>query len=295
MRTLRLFLAAAIVATVAAMAVPSAGAVGFADQPCPESGPGGTRVCPVGVVGQRYTLTLTGRGGCGPALPYQYRLSNGELPPGVSLSRSGVLTGLATKAGDWEFWVELSDQNPPSASWCVPHQSQREFLIRIAPAGTVGRRYSFSLGASGEPWSLVAGVLPRNLVLDPSTGVIAGTPMVAGSYPLTFSVPSTGGTSTTLSFTLTVYPVFSFATTHLVPVRLGQLLRVKVSTTGAVGKVKMRVLTGHFPIGVRLHGNQLQGRPRQQGTYRFLIQAQDALGRTATRVFALLVREISGG
>lgn len=293
MRAVRFLLASAIVATVGLSAVSSAGAVGFADQPCPVSGPGGIRVCPAGVVGQNYTVTLAGSGGCGPALPYQYRVLNGELPPGVSLSRKGVLSGVPTRGGDWDFWVELSDQDPPTASWCVPRRSQREFLIHVgAPAATVGVPYSFALGATSQTWSLVAGVLPPGLVLDPASGVIAGTPEVAGTYPLTFSAPSSGGKTTTLSFTLTVYPVLSFATEHLVPVRVGHLLRARVRTTGGVGPVKLRVVSGRFPIGVRLHGTEgvLQGRPRQRGVYRFSLEAQDSLGRTTTRPFVLLVR-----
>lgn len=293
MRTLRLLLVVTVLAAVAVSVASSASAVGFTDQPCPESGPGGIRICPAGVVGQGYSVNLAGDGGCGPALPYQYRLLNGELPPGVSLSSDGVLSGVPNTAGNWDFWVELSDQNPPTASWCVPHQSQREFLIRIgAPAATVGTMYSFALGPGGQGWSLVAGVLPAGLVLDPASGVIAGTPVVAGSYPLTFSAPNSSGKSAVLSFTLTVYPAFSFATARLLPVHVGQPLRVRVRTTGAVGSVKLKVVSGHFPIGVRLHGTGglLQGKPRQGGTYRFVILAQDGLGRTTTRAFALSVR-----
>jgi hypothetical protein len=101
-----------------------------------------------------------------------------------------------------------------------------------------------------------------------------------------------------LTFTLSVYPVFSFATQHLVPVRVGQLLRMKLKTMGAVGQVKLKVLSGRFPVGVRLdgnvrlHGNEglLQGRPRHRGFYRFVIEAQDSLGRITTRAFGLSVR-----
>lgn len=176
MRDFRLVLAVVVFATVAGTFVSSAGAVGFADQPCTEPGQGSIRVCPTGIVGQKYVVKLAGHGGCGPALPYQYRLLSGELPPGLFLSRDGVLSGVPTAAGNWDFWLELSDQNPPSAPWCVPHQSQREFLIRVgAPAGTVGTPYSLGVGTEGEVWSVAAGALPPGLRLDPSLGVIAGT------------------------------------------------------------------------------------------------------------------------
>ena len=86
---------------------------------------------PVGTVGSPYSFTFTGAGGCGPALPYQFSLSGGTLPPGLTLASSGTVSGTPTNAGGWSFWVNLSDQNPPSASWCVPGAAQREFTITI--------------------------------------------------------------------------------------------------------------------------------------------------------------------
>src|SRR4051794_14985044 len=75
---------------------------------------------PRGETGKPYSFQFTGAGGCGPALPYQYKVLAGSLPPGLSLSSSGLISGIPTQGGGWSFWVELSDQNPPSQSWCVP-------------------------------------------------------------------------------------------------------------------------------------------------------------------------------
>src|SRR5262245_11725752 len=210
-RPIRLLVLAVTFAAVSAIiATPQAQAMRFADSPCPEAGAGGIRVCPDAVVGQPYALTLEGEGGCGPALPYQYRVLNGVLPPGVSLSKEGNLSGSPSSAGDWDFWLEISDQNPPSASWCRPAKSEREFRIRVAaPAATVDTPYSFSLGAPGVApgtWSLRAGTLPDGLSLDPA-GVLAGVPTIAGSFPLVFSLADAAGHETRrLEFALTVYP-----------------------------------------------------------------------------------------
>jgi hypothetical protein len=296
LRLVRLLLLAAALSAVAAAVAPKAGATGFADTPCPESGPGGIRVCPDAVVGQTYTLTLSGDGGCGPALPYQFRVLNGTLPPGVSLSKEGELRGTPITGGTWDFWIELSDQDPPSASWCVPKKSEREFLIRVgAPVATVGTPYSFALGASGESvgtWSLVSGVLPPDLALDPASGVIAGIPESPGSYPLGFSASDGTSHIARIDFTLTVYPRLAFATVRLAPVRRGRFFRANVRATGAVGSVVFRVVTGRFPIGVRLDGRAgaIRGTPRKAGAYRVTIEALDSLGRTATGALTLTVR-----
>jgi O-glycosyl hydrolase len=54
------------------------------------------------------------------------------------------------------------------------------------PPGTVGISYSAALSATGGilpyNWSLAGGILPPGLALNPTNGVIAGTPGTAGTY-----------------------------------------------------------------------------------------------------------------
>jgi Putative Ig domain len=117
-------LAAALLAAL--VVAPSAAAIRFTDN---------SYLVPAGIVGSPYSHQFSGDGGCGPALPYQFRILSGALPPGLSLASNGVVSGTPTRAGSWSFWLELSDQDPPSASWCRPAKSQREFTIEIDPAG----------------------------------------------------------------------------------------------------------------------------------------------------------------
>src|SRR5436309_9725181 len=93
-----------LVSLLALVVVPSALAIRFTDD---------SYNMPTGVVGQSYSKQFNGAGGCGPALPYQYSLINSALPPGLSMSSSGLISGVPSQAGSWSFWVDLSDQNPP--------------------------------------------------------------------------------------------------------------------------------------------------------------------------------------
>ena len=111
-----------LVALAALVVVPVAFAIRFTDD---------SYNMPQGFTGQPYSKTFGGAGGCGPALPYQYRIVSGALPPGLSLSTGGTIAGTPTQGGSYDFWVEVSDENPPSASWCVPATAQREFSITI--------------------------------------------------------------------------------------------------------------------------------------------------------------------
>ncbi len=124
----RLIRTVLVVALLALVIVPNAAAIRFTDD---------SYQVPDGAVGSRYFHQFKGEGGCGPALPYQFRILNGALPPGLSLASNGLASGTPTQGGNWSFWVELSDQDPPSADWCTPRKSEREFTINVGPRGSV--------------------------------------------------------------------------------------------------------------------------------------------------------------
>jgi hypothetical protein len=78
------------------------------------------------------------------------------------------------------------------------------------PGGTRGRSYSITIPvAGGTPsytWSIIAGRLPTGLTLNPSTGVISGTPKQAGIGTSTFTLQVTDAKShnATASLSLTI-------------------------------------------------------------------------------------------
>ena len=63
---------------------------------------------PEGAVGQDYLSTLNGQGG---AAPYSYQVTLGTLPPGLTLSSGGRLSGRPTAAGTSNFEITITDAN----------------------------------------------------------------------------------------------------------------------------------------------------------------------------------------
>jgi hypothetical protein len=63
----------------------------------------------------------------------------------------------------------------------------------------VGSAFADGVAASGEPaptFAVTAGELPSGLSLDPATGVVTGTPTVAGPYDFTVTATNEAGTAT---------------------------------------------------------------------------------------------------
>lgn len=58
------------------------------------------------VVNQPYSQQFTASGGIG---PYTFSVTLGALPPGLSLSSSGLLAGTPTHAGTYSFRIHVED------------------------------------------------------------------------------------------------------------------------------------------------------------------------------------------
>ena len=298
---MRLFRALLAALAVALVVVPAALATRFTDE---------SYFIPKGQVGASFSHWFRGDGGCGPGLPYQFRVLSGNLPPGISLSKDGHLSGIPTTAGSWSFWVELSDQNPPTADWCVPKQAEREFTVVVeggspapslpplavttgaAPEGVVGSAYSLSLQASGggsQSWSLASGTLPPGLSLG-SNGVVAGTPTAAGQWGFTARV-SGNGRSAERAFAIVVRAPLAVSGGGTRTGEVGLALApIALASTGAAGTTSWR-LEGALPAGVSFDAAaaRIAGTPTAAGSFPLKAVATDGAGRSTSVDLGLVI------
>ncbi len=104
------------------------------------------------------------------------------LPPGTG---TVTVSALATALGSGTQTVAYTFGGP-------------DITTSSLPGATVGQPYSATLGTSGTTgspvWSITG--LPLPLTYDPSTGQITGTPLTAGTDPLSVTLSDGGGTST---------------------------------------------------------------------------------------------------
>jgi hypothetical protein len=177
-----------------------------------------TGALPSGTAGTAYNATLAASGG---VPPYSWILSNGALPPGLSLDgATGAIAGTPSQSGTWNFTVQVRDAQMPADTATKPlaitiaEAPQPDPLVvttaRLPPARR-NKNYSQTLTATGGTtpytWSVVSGTLPPGLSLNASTGVISGRPSALGTSSFTVQVrdnqPTPATASKGLSITVT--------------------------------------------------------------------------------------------
>lgn len=300
MRLVRILLLVVLALTVAGVVASSAAALRHEEGDCRESGPGGIWICPSGTVGIAYKAQLKGTGGCGPdpgannGLPYQWRILSGDLPSGLSLSKSGLISGTPTAPGSTRFYVELSDENPPSADWCRPSTSEREYTINIASSLSIQQQslaptyvnepYSLQLTATGggsQSWKVQSGTLPSGITLSAS-GLLAGTPTTEGAY--TFVAQVTDGSRSDIE-TLTLNVVRHLAASApSSPAEVGVAFTTTATATGGKGPYTWSLTGGSLPPGLALDPatGVISGTPSTAGPFSATLSVKDSLGLTAS-------------
>jgi hypothetical protein len=181
-----------------------------------------TSSLPSGQVGVAYNATLAATGG---VLPYTWSLISGSLDGLTLNAATGAITGMPTAAMPASpLTFQVTDSTTPTpVSKTVPltltvTPANLSITTTSLPDAVINTPYSEQLTAAGGvppyTWALVAGTFPDPaLSLDPSTGIISGTPTtLAFPTSLTFQVtdsatPTAGTQQTTLTLAIDPFPL----------------------------------------------------------------------------------------
>jgi len=169
------------------------------------------------------------------------------------------------------------------------------------PAGIVGQPYNQPVlvtgGTGALTWSIVAGTLPANLNLNPTTGAISGTPTAAGTSSFTVRVQDAGGLSDVQALSITINPPAppTITTTTLPAGTLGQPYNQTLQAVGGTGARTWTISAGNLPQGLNLNQTTgvISGTPIVPGTSSFTVRVQDAAGQSDTQALSIVINVVN--
>jgi hypothetical protein len=258
----------------------------------------GPATLPLATVNDIYSQQLTASGDSGSG----YTFAATGLPPGLSLSPSGLLSGIPTSAAGSPFTLVVTATDGDGGTGTQDYTMTVDPALILSPETlpvlpTVGNSYSqqFSAtGGSGSNYSFTATGLPAGLMLSPD-GLLSGTPTSAAPFIMVVTTTDGNGGTGTQTYTSTVDPALVLSPSTLPTPTVGNFYSEQLSASGGSGSGYV-FTTGTLPAGLTLNDSGLlSGTPTSASGVVVTVDVTvtDSDGGTGSLSYALTVKEAS--
>ena len=242
-----------------------------------------TTSLPAGTFNVAYNQTVSVTGGIGTLV---WGVISGGLPPGLGLNTTnGNISGTPTSTGSFQFTLRVTDS--------IPQHADQILTITINPpapptinsftlsTGTVNQPYpntqlTATGGALPYTWS-VNPALPNGLSLNPSSGVISGTPL-SGSNGVTSHIFTVADSTAPINQTNSTAPKSLTINANVTPVTIttpslpsgteNQDYSAQLAASGGTQPYNWSINSGSsLPAGLSLSATgAITGKPQNSGT-----------------------------
>jgi hypothetical protein len=242
--------------------------------------------------GVPYSQSLLQGGGVS---PYTWLVvgGNASLPPGLSLSSSGVISGTPSGAGTYHFTVQVTDAGGRTAAGALSISlavAPLAITTSSLPLGLITVPYSQAIAATGGvppyAWTIVSGAFPGGLSISPN-GVISGTPsgplgIASFALQVTDSSPPPAQT-VQKAFTINITLSLTITSTPLPGGVVGVPYSQTLAGSGGATPYTWSISSGTLPPGLQLNSatGVISGTPASNGPNVFFVTLTDATGLTA--------------
>jgi len=236
-----------------------------------------TASLPGGATGIQYSMQLQTSGSFTP--PLSWSASSSSPPPGITLSSSGLLSGIPTSAGTYNFTVQATDSGSPA------QHATRDFSLGVEVPPSITTT-SFPDAFTGVPYGPVplkvaGGTAPFNYTFNPpqnfflgidQSGNLHGTQTIPGTFVFNAGVGDALGFTASKQFTIVVQPgTLTVPPTSTETVKLNAFSFFWITPSGGTPGFLCSVASGSLPPGMQFVqsplGCEVQGTPTSTGTF----------------------------
>ncbi|HTS74679.1 MAG TPA: Ig domain-containing protein [Bryobacteraceae bacterium] len=246
---------------------------------------------PQATINKNYSVTLSATPGPSPV----WSLVQGGLPDGLMLSAGGVISGVPTTLGKTEFLVRASDPTYGVAYEALELDvvlGPLAFTSYTAPIATQNVPYSAAIQVTGgvPPYRFAfASTVTAGLALDPSTGILSGTPPNSGEFAIAITLSDSIGDSLTKIVNLIIAAPLTVLTSSLSNGAPG--VAYSQTLTAGGGQAPFSWSANGLPAGLQINAGtgQISGTPVANSTSLVNVEVTDYGHRIASRTLVLTI------